>query len=83
MKELLKIKYSSQEKLNEKNLLNVELLEISERAGLVNLNLNVPSSYFSDKNKNYNIVILTDEELKGLEGKTEGSTTVVVEGECN
>jgi hypothetical protein len=66
MKELLKIKYSSQAQLREKQPSDVELLQISERAGVVNFNINVPGSYFSDKNKNYNLVILTDEELKGL-----------------
>jgi hypothetical protein len=69
MKKILKIKYSPQARLKETNL-DVELLEISEKVNLVNLKLNVSGSYFSDKNKNYNLVLLTDEELKGLEGKT-------------
>ncbi|MFA5071731.1 MAG: hypothetical protein WC511_05225 [Candidatus Pacearchaeota archaeon] len=69
MKELLKIKYSSQKGMSEEHeVSNVGFLQMAEGSE-VSLNLKFPSSYFPN-NQTYSLVILSKEELKGLEGKT-------------
>lgn len=71
MKRLLRIEYASQEQLKKRDFSDVESVQIADNATLVDLEVNVHlrGSYFPDKSKKYSLVVLSDEELKGLEGK--------------
>jgi len=73
MKTVERIEYLPWTQLREPlKVVSEGLLQIAKDTPLAGITINVrlEDSYFPDKNKNYNLVILTDEELNRLEGKT-------------
>ena len=72
MKKIFRLEYVSQEQLKEDFPTDVSCSRMlkDSTSSLKSITIQLPDYCLSDKSRNYNLVILTDEELKGLEGKT-------------
>jgi hypothetical protein len=74
MKKIYRVEHiKSQEQFKEKFEEGVPCLRILNSTSLKKFIIEIPEYCFSDRSNNYNIVVLTDEELnalKGLEAKT-------------